>query len=522
MGVEMRARTFISGCDRWLLVGCGLIAWIVRLVSGPWPIDDAYITFRYARNLANGLGLVYNPGQFVLGTSTPVFAFLLAVLFRLTRMEIPWLALIVGAVADGAATSSLYYLARRAGFTWMAAVAALSLAFSPLSLHYALGGMEVSLVSALLLGAFILYVEGHEVGAAVLGGLAVLTRLDALAAIFAMIICLAWEARRVPWRPFLVLGGILLPWFVYAGLQYGSPFPQSVLAKSQPVYSVWPGAAFLQILMNFGGLILGNALQWAARAGAPSSLDVAGASLVFALPQAVLWGIGMISTARTDRRYWALFIFPVLFTGTYSVLGLRQALLFEWYFVPLLPYYLLGILAGLTSLLRRFAPHAHFAAALTLSLVVVVSQIGGLGLGRLPDRGPLVPIAVTTEREDYYRRAAEFLRPRLKPGDTVAASEIGALGYYCDCRILDTVGLVSPEALAYYPLPDRLYAANYAVPPDLIRDLQPDYIVSLEVFIRHSLTEAEWFREMYRPIWQVDTRVFGSKGLVVFARVTSP
>src|SRR3989337_1683613 len=66
--------------------------WISRTTSTFWPrmaqhpatspgprtIDDAYITFRYAQNLIAGEGLVYNPGEAVLGTTTPVYAVLLA------------------------------------------------------------------------------------------------------------------------------------------------------------------------------------------------------------------------------------------------------------------------------------------------------------------------------------------------------------------------------------------------------------------------------------------------------------
>ncbi len=40
--------------------------------------DDSLITLRYARNLASGLGLVYNPGESFLGTSTPLYAALMA------------------------------------------------------------------------------------------------------------------------------------------------------------------------------------------------------------------------------------------------------------------------------------------------------------------------------------------------------------------------------------------------------------------------------------------------------------
>jgi hypothetical protein len=34
----------------------------MRAVSA-YTVDDAYISFLYARNFAHGLGLVYNPGE---------------------------------------------------------------------------------------------------------------------------------------------------------------------------------------------------------------------------------------------------------------------------------------------------------------------------------------------------------------------------------------------------------------------------------------------------------------------------
>jgi len=55
----------------------------LRLHQPPNTVDDAYITFRYARNLANGVGFVYNAGERVLGTTTPAYTLLLAALSRL-------------------------------------------------------------------------------------------------------------------------------------------------------------------------------------------------------------------------------------------------------------------------------------------------------------------------------------------------------------------------------------------------------------------------------------------------------
>jgi hypothetical protein len=45
--------------------------------------DDSFITFRYAENIASGKGFVYNQGERVLGTSTPLYTLLLALLAKL-------------------------------------------------------------------------------------------------------------------------------------------------------------------------------------------------------------------------------------------------------------------------------------------------------------------------------------------------------------------------------------------------------------------------------------------------------
>lgn len=61
-----------------------LLALAARLIPGPRTIDDSYITFRYARNILAGNGFVYNPGEHVLGTTTPLYTILLVLLGALT------------------------------------------------------------------------------------------------------------------------------------------------------------------------------------------------------------------------------------------------------------------------------------------------------------------------------------------------------------------------------------------------------------------------------------------------------
>src|SRR5690606_24833666 len=64
-----------------LLVGLVLPLWVlaVNMWRVHWfTIDDSYISFRYARNLARGLGLVYNPGEAIEGYTNFLWAVVLA------------------------------------------------------------------------------------------------------------------------------------------------------------------------------------------------------------------------------------------------------------------------------------------------------------------------------------------------------------------------------------------------------------------------------------------------------------
>jgi hypothetical protein len=84
---------------------------LVGLLHGTFFIDDAYITFRYAENLAAGHGLVFNPGEPVLGTTTPLCATVLAGLKRL-GLAVPTSALWLGLLSMAGVVLLLQTLAR--------------------------------------------------------------------------------------------------------------------------------------------------------------------------------------------------------------------------------------------------------------------------------------------------------------------------------------------------------------------------------------------------------------------------
>ena len=173
-----------------LYVLAAIAAWIVRFVQ-----DDAFITYRYARNLARGNGLVFNPGERVegytnflwtvmhvipekLGWSSPIFS------------QVIGIALMVATVAVTLRLARRLFSSQSFGF-----LVALTLLANMTFLTYATGGLEtmqqtllVVSVAALLLpvtatatvGVAASGVAARRVGAGLCAGLAVLTRMDSV------------------------------------------------------------------------------------------------------------------------------------------------------------------------------------------------------------------------------------------------------------------------------------------------------------------------------------------------------
>src|SRR5436189_992982 len=63
----------------WVALGAAIVWLLVREWHyAGWMDDDAFISFRYAQNLAEGNGLVFNPGERVEGYTNFLWVLLLA------------------------------------------------------------------------------------------------------------------------------------------------------------------------------------------------------------------------------------------------------------------------------------------------------------------------------------------------------------------------------------------------------------------------------------------------------------
>jgi hypothetical protein len=135
------------------------------------PLDDSFIHLQFARNLAAGRGLSYNPGELVTGSTAPLWTALLALLAYLPGSPVAW-AQLLGSVLYLATVDATWRLARELGLSRGLAALAGCLTLGTGWLAWsALSGMEVPLFALLSLWGIILHLrERGEVLAALRGG----------------------------------------------------------------------------------------------------------------------------------------------------------------------------------------------------------------------------------------------------------------------------------------------------------------------------------------------------------------
>ncbi|MDI3288845.1 hypothetical protein [Polyangium sp. 15x6] len=381
-----------------------------------FTIDDAFISFRYARNFAEGHGLVYNLGERVEGYTNFLWTVLLGVFATLgARPEIT--AKILGVVCACASLVPVYRIAQRlAPLGWSPCLATWLCASSFLQSGYAVFGLETPLfVLLILLGTDRFLVEEHDDAdvfpwSGPLFALAALTRPEA--PLFLLLLYVWHPDRPFSRRSLTRLATFAVPVLAHLAFRrfyYGGFFPNTLTAKTGDVnQQLHGGVDYLRrYVMHTGPAI------W---------LGVAAIAIFIVRKRRD--GIAIASIAVTFALY-------VLFVG-------GDWMPYYRFLAPAEPFAFLLVDAAA----RTIAERKERAAALAVALFGIVA--GGARVGSLRQAQRDILDKDKAFWDDAAGRTAAWLSSHEKPGP-VAIADIGYVGYATGFPIVDMLGLLAPE-----------------------------------------------------------------------------
>jgi len=179
-----RTESRLAGSSRdrfWLAAGILVLA-LHAISFHFFEIDDAYISFRYARNLMDGYGLVFNPSDPVEGYSNLLWVLISALGMALGIDPLLWARIIGFWAAVGIVILTPAMVRRlnpQAG--WVAGAGAVLVAcWGPLAC-WSLAGLETVFCAFLMLLAWRAAMAGRSLTVGVVGWMLALTRPDGLA-----------------------------------------------------------------------------------------------------------------------------------------------------------------------------------------------------------------------------------------------------------------------------------------------------------------------------------------------------
>lgn len=415
-----RASRWIGGRKRvvglLLAASTVLVGWVTRFRQ-----DDAYISFRYARNLAEGEGLVYNPGERIEGYTNFLWTVVLAIPHRL-GWDVVTVAHVLAIGAGVVTVVGTWVLADRLlGRDDLALAAAAGLLLVHPFVVYLTGGLEtqwqtalvVSTACAVLGRAPHLPGPARLVAGSLLGAAACLTRMDSLLLVGPILL-----AGWAPWRPdrrtpelpsgaLLPAGAVLGTWVWWKLAYYGAVLPNTASAKTTSLSEAVPrGILYLLMFLLLSGLVV--ALPLVARS-APSLWANAGLRLL-----AVVVGL------------WSAYL--VVVGGDF--MDFR-------FLVPVLPFVSIWVVASL--------PGAERWQVIALAVVVVSASVlkatlvGELGAVEMASQ-----LEARVAGPDGWEAAGRALGVLAQPdggGPLIAVTAAGALPYVSDLPTLDLLGL---------------------------------------------------------------------------------
>ncbi len=469
--------------------------------------EDYWITFRASRNLATGHGLVFTVGERLHTFTSPLGVLLPAAFSWLTGNQsddLPlWMFRLVSIAALAAGTVLLYRAVRPLQQYRLSTFLTIALvAFDAKTVDFGTNGMETGLLFFFLaLTIHGLLVAGpRRIISLGIGWAGLMwTRPDSC--VYIAVLGLAAlmfppgapgeQSRAGWWR--IIFGAaavctvVYLPWFVWSWSYYGSPVPNTVIAKAtnQPALSAF-GLLGDLLLFPLRLLARDTSMRWtflpayASFGGWPEAAR--GVTTALGLVAALAW---LIPLFRPQTRLFSL----AYFLGNYFLsVVVRQY--YPWYLpsVAVLGYLAIGLLfdqvLGLASHLPQLGWARGWFARLPAVLVAVAVLLAGGQVALTMAVARQMQLQQTLIENGLRHPIGLWLRQHAhSPQDTVLLEPLGYISYFSGLKMLDYPGLSSRAVVDVRRRlgPDKENLAFVELKPDWMvlrpAEIQAAYIV---------------------------------------------
>lgn len=435
------------------LIGAAIFLRVLWIAYTDHTYEDAFITFRYSRQLAEGNGFVYNIGERVYGTTTPLFTILTSIWLLITNSDVVLGGRILNLAATLGAFIVLAKTLRYAGSTHAQTFLALFLlAFTSKLWITDTGGMEQSMVIFFMAASWYTYIKGEISWTGILLGLLLLSRPDTFFWPISLGIIELFSNPKNAFRMAFTASLTYLPWAIFATFYFGSPIPHTVIAKWVAYVELDPHPYSAKLAIITGWL---------------GPLDVPGQFFKIKLwLENIVLGFGMIQIIYIFKNK-KLAVLPLFGMLELIRIVFTRTTFFSRYFIPLfwVAMILFGLGLGYIWNLARFSPRYKvlLGAAILVAGVYVSLDWGS-------QKAEAVKNFQMYRQEASLKKIGVWLNANTPPGSSVQLEPLGYVGYYADRTMLDEVGLVTPRIVDYKK-------AGIFDLHEYLRLLNPDYYV---------------------------------------------
>lgn len=354
-----------------------------------YTAEDSHITYQFAKQVHAGNGFVFNTGERIYGTTTPLFTLLLAG-WLFVSSDIVLGSKLLGLAASLGGLVFLYFSFREER---TAIIAVSVLAISMKLIVEDMAGMETSFLLLFMMGAIWGYAKDRHYFAGVMCGLLLWTRIDS--AVFVAVLALTYIAQSKPIFKFLAGTLVYLPWVIFATLYFGSPVPFTITAKT------------------------------------------------------VAYGTGLADPLKHAGKIVDYITIPVLALTAIGIFYKRNPLL-SWFFFAT---FLFLVASGTTFFDRYFYTLMVTALVIASVLASRVKNLFGVAfivflLSCFSWNSQVVDYKnLQVDRHNVLKNIGLWFRNNTQVDATIQLEPLGYIGYYADRTMLDEVGLITPQVV---------------------------------------------------------------------------